>query len=70
VKRAEDGAGLVVRAYEPYGVEAEDSFDVEGLVQEADMLERNRREASMAFKPWEVKTLHFSSWNHLPGEGK
>ena len=62
VKRAEDGKGIVVRAYEDSGVErtADIVTDIVGTVYETDLLENPIGEAQLnavKFKPFEIKTF-------------
>lgn len=62
VKRAEDGKGIVVRAYEDSGVErtADIVTDIVGTVYETDLLENPIGQAQLSavkFKPFEIKTF-------------
>ncbi len=62
VKRAEDGKGIVVRAYEDSGVErtADIVTDIVGTVYETDLLENPIGGAQLnavKFKPFEIKTF-------------
>ena len=62
VKRAEDGKGIVVRAYEDSGVErtADIVTDIVGTVYETDLLENPIGQAQLnavKFKPFEIKTF-------------
>ena len=62
VKKAEDGSGIIVRAYEDSGVArvANLSTTLQGSVYETNLIEQIIGEASLedvAFKPFEIKTF-------------
>lgn len=59
IKLAEDGTGIVVRAYERFGREADAPFLLDGEydVYETDLIERDPRRVERAiFRPHEIKT--------------
>lgn len=56
VKPAEDGRGIVVRAYNPLPERVEAQPAVQGKVTETDMAERTIPTQSAAFRPFEVRT--------------
>jgi alpha-mannosidase len=62
-KRAEDGAGVILRAFEPAGEASEGALRLcreMGEVREADMLEEAAGEVDrdrVGFRPFEIKTL-------------
>ena len=62
VKRAEDGSGIIVRAYEDSGVEhtATITTALQGKVYETNLIEQVMGETTLAgitFKPFEIKTF-------------
>ncbi len=68
VKESEDGKGIVIRAYEAYGMRtgAEIRFDREYVVHETDLLERRTGEdisgecIERVFMPYEIVTFYLS----------
>lgn len=59
LKAAEDGAGLILRAYEPQGARGEAALHLPSgwtAVAEADLLEHSRGEPEMRFNPFEIHT--------------
>jgi len=63
VKRAEDGSGIIVRAYEAYGKTVSDSLKIKGntaAATECDLLENqtsDETEDAFNYAPFEIKTL-------------